>query len=420
MSNKLDDYKGPDTTVINDPDPNIEPDVPEELTPDPNVVVATGDEEMPVGTDNHGEAMKNLYDKGRRNREKLISRQGEGTPDVALVEAMVNEASSGDPNAKARASALLNTNREHRFEEDIPEAQRAAREEARRGEPEGEEESTNNDSGIEAPDSLTPADNGGMVTVVILGKEYEVPQQDVDDAGGVRLYQKERATTIRLQRAATLEKRALLRQQEMDSTEQADQLEDPSPDGHDATDIETLRNEVLDAVADGTTDDLDALLEKRIKARKPKPAPKPKASDAPPTSEAQAELDAQYEEDRIAANTMMIEEYPDLMRQSDLLSLTQQRFKAIASDPRNVGRSQKAMAREAANHVRNIIGRGNSRPNDVEAERQQRIERKRQLPQPSRAAASAPDTSRGKEKRTPSRSEHFQRLRRRAGQVPPS
>lgn len=410
-----------------------------ELKPDPEVIVPTGDEAAPVTQPDHGSALNSLYDKARKNRE-LVSREDEaGAPDVATVKALVEEASGG-----ARPS--IDTNRPDRFEE---EAGNYVEEVVEINEETGEEtviETTEvktdepeivNEEVPEEPSSFTPPAPDDRVSVKILGKHYDVPQQDIDDAGGLEAYQKNRAATIRLQRAAILEQRVTQRVSATVSPPQPEEQEaDPSTDGQSEADIsvDALQAEMMDVVIDGNEDDIKRWIEQRLtKAQQPaKPTPpaeepRPAVSESPEDSEILTELQSQRELDIEETNHMMNEEFPDIMKGSQpsatelerrRLADAQEYFQVLASDPHNEGRSQKEMAREAANRARRIRypEEETSQPvPPIEQERRKRVIRKRRLPQASRADTGAP-SNRKQEKKVPSRKDHFRRLRRAAGQ----
>jgi len=431
MSKKLDGYRDKDAGKDIDPIDKVVNELETkktDLTPDPEVVVPKGDEDMPSSNAMHDESMKSLYEKSRKNRELVTREDAAGTPDVAMLQRLHAEAAGGK-----EPTVELDTNTPDRFAEDRGEEtreqymERLRREAEERGD---EQEHGQGDTGKEiqpsAKDALPADDSDITVDVVVLGRTLSVPKQDVDDAGGVEAYQKSRSATIKLQRAATLEERAraLLTQSKTEPPQSGAQQDDPSTDGLSDADIDSLHEEMMDVVVDGTVDEMKAWLQKRL--LKPKTQPKPAAPstesvEAAPQvksdSEAAKELREQYERDRVEANTMMQSDYKDIMADPELLALAQQRFKTIKANPNSEGRTQKEMAREAANFVRNLGKRLNHKPqaSDIEVERQTRIERKRNLPQPSRAdSRQQPKPS--QTNKVPTRKEHFMRLRQRAGQ----
>jgi hypothetical protein len=295
------------------------------------------------------------------------------------------------------------------------------------------EEEIVNEAADKASISLTETDPDARIQVKILGKEYEVPQQDIDDAGGVELYQKIRAANVRLQRAATLEAGA---QKTLEETRQAleakRETDPPSPDGLGEADIDSSRDELLDMVINnGTEGDINEWILKQREAAveaakkstpEPDPPPPTVIQETPRESEIQAEMRQQFEEDRLDTNTMMRSQYKDIMDDPELQSLAQQRFNWLATRDDSMGRSQKEMARESAEYVRSlgrrVLGDPAPAPSPSEEKRRTRVRRKRVLPQPSRAGAVAPD-NRPEPKRVPTGKEHIQRLRERAGQVLP-
>lgn len=393
-----------------------------ELVPDGETVVPTGDEPAPMSAADPKEARKALYDKARKNREQLISRDSDGSPDIELTRRLVAEAAGGEMPEEG-----VDTNRRDRNDDpDYEERVAAAR--ALQDAEEGKAAAAKKTPEVEdvndsAPDALPEPEEDATVTVTVLGKEYEVPRQDIDDAGGVVPYQKNRAATIKLQRAATLEQRAHKALEDLEAMRGEQQTEDPSKDGLDEADIDSLREKLLDTVLDGTEDDINSVIEEIAQSGRPTPPDtespatgRPKASEAVNT-DTQQELKAAAEADMLEANEMMRNEYKDIMNDPDALDMARRHFNALVADPANEGRTQKEMSRESAEYVRKFVARwgGESRkPNEVEVARQTRIERKRKLPSVSGADTPAPPVAR-EEKRVPTRREHFMRLRRMQG-----
>jgi len=401
-----------------------EQEIPNELIPDGETIVPTGDEAMPMGTTDPREARKALYDKSRKNREQLISRDVEGSPDVALINAMNAEAAGGKAPATEIDTNRPGTNDVEDYEERVAAAKMMAEgieEAAQKKQEAAPEVESTNETSDSASDSLTPPDPEAIVPVVILGKEYAVPQQDIDDAGGIAAYQKNRAATIKLQRAATLEDRAHKALKELEQRG-SQQDGDPSTDGLDEADIESMKDKLLDAVLNGTEENVNEAISEIAQSR-PEP-PKPASTQptvAPEPSddlhtETQEDLRQQFEADMREANDMMKTEFKDIMNEPDALELARRNFNALVADEANEGRSQKEMAREAAMKVRTFWSKWGDKqaPNEIETERQTRIERKRKLPQPSGADAPAPSTAKP-EIKVPSRREHFMRLRKMQG-----
>ena len=421
---KLNEYKAPEGQTEDDIVNALELEK-KDLTPDPEAIVATGDEDSPVTGPAHSTGMKSLYDKARKNRELVQRDDAEGTPDVALLQRLNAEASGGE-----KPETEIDTNKPDRFAADRGEetiedynARLIAEDEERQAE-------LGTDVPSKAANPLPPVVDDAIVEVTILGRTLSVPQQDIDDAGGVSAYQKNRAATIKLQQAATLLDEAQQTSRVIEPEPDGVQLDDPSTDGlSDADTIESLNEEMMDVVAEGSQDDINAWIAAKLKPKAPpvQKQPTSKRSQEPQPvktqTQVQKELQTQFEADRVDANDMMVNDFPDIMADPTLLGLAQQRFNVIKTNPNNEGRSQTEMAREAANHVRKWDQQhrqGPPRPVDpAEAERQQRIVKKRSLPQQSRADRAAPSGLPAK-KTVPTRKEHFQRLRRMGGHdLPP-
>ena len=228
---------------------------------------------------------------------------------------------------------------------------------------------------------------------------------------------------MKLQRAATLEQRAFKALEAAQAAHEEQPQADPPSDGQGEADIDSLRDELMDTVIQGTEDDINKWIEDKLRPAKtstPTPeAPTPAVVAEPPTSETQELLARQFEDDREDTNAMMRSEYRDIMGDPELTQLAQQRFNVLRTREDSEGRTQKDMARESAEYVRSlgrrVLGDQTTEVPKIEQERQTRIKRKRRLPQPSRADSPAPDTSRENEEIVPTRKEHFMRLRRAGG-----
>jgi hypothetical protein len=431
MNKKLDDYKEPPLEVGDTGEDRIVNALETETRNqrrdlddiDPEAIVAKGDEEVPVGTNTaSADALKSLYKKGRQNRELTNRVDADGAPDVERLQQLY--AWAGQEMPEGIAPKNFDTNKPDRFNEDR--GGESAEQYAERLEQEEQERLQQIDNtGAEIPVTkvLPEIQNDAMVEVVVLGRTLTVPQQDIDDAGGKSAYQKNRAATIRLQRAATLESKAQQKLKLNEEQQYGVQLDDPSTDGQSDVDIDSLHEEMMDVVVDGTVDEMKAWMKEKLKPKAPPVKPQASTPTRSPEearikeSEIQEELRQQFEADRVEANEMMQTEYVDIMRDPDLLGLAQQRFNVIKTNPNNEGRSQKEMAREAAQFVRTIGKRLSGdyiKPDPIEKDRQERIERKRQLPQQSRADRQAPSAA-PQTRQVPTRKEHFLRLRQRAG-----
>ena len=436
MTDKTKGYKAPPRTKTEQENAEIETLETAEpaLVPDPEVSVPTGDEPNPVSQPTHSDGLKTLFDKARKNREALISRDGEDA-DVAMIQALNAEAAGGRVEG-----ADIDTNQPDRFEQERAEELAAAEliaDEAGDGEEEEIPEVEIVNEVVEEEEvSLSDADLDARVSVKILGQFYDVPQQDVDDAGGIENYQKNRAATIRIQRAATLEQRALQALEDVKTQPPPEQpVADPSTDGHGEADIDSSYEELMDTVINGDEAGIkkwlkgqrEAHIREPVETPTPEPeTPSPAVSSEPVVTETQQELQRQYKEDMEATNTMMNEEYSDIMQgataqatklQRRRLADAQDKFQSLVKDPHNEGRSQVDMAREAAHIARKIVyaEEDNSPVPPIELERRTRIEKKKRYPKTSRADRAAPAANRTQENKPPTRKEHMARLRRASG-----
>ncbi len=131
---------------------------------------------------------KALFAKSKNLREQRNAAEAAAHPDAAqLRDALAAEAGQG--------SSRNELDRGNHFDTNAPSSRERLEAEAR---------------GEQAPpaEPNPPADSGQgdeRVKVKVLGQEFEVPRQDVEDAGGLVAYQKSRAASIRLQQAAKRE-----------------------------------------------------------------------------------------------------------------------------------------------------------------------------------------------------------------------
>jgi hypothetical protein len=392
----------------------------EGLEPDPSVSVP-GEEAAAASSGDHKERMKHLFDKSRTRRDQMIQTDEQEHPDAERMKrAMEAEARGEDAEA-----AYLDTNRDI-AESDVPDAFKydvADEREALRKDAAKHESENVNKGDDSAPDSLSQPAADAKVPVKIDGKEYLVPQQDIDDAGGLDLYQKARYTNMRLERIATLDKALETPPPQVTGNEDQQDADLPTG-GYDEADITRLRDRVVDALAEGKEmSDVDEILRDGISSapaptpETPQPAPEPRVH--PVVQQAREELEAQRMADMKDANEMMREDYPDILNDADALTLARQRFNYMAAQEDNAGRTQKELSRESAEWVRSFGRKFNSEgtsPDPMETERERRIVRKRKLPQPSRADAPVPGQEEQPDATTKERRRSYiERLRERSG-----
>lgn len=166
--------------------------------------VDDGKGDVPVKVDPF-EGRKSIFKKNRNHREERINREAQEHEAVARSrQVMEDEAAQGSSRNELDRGDHIDTNAPGRFD---TAARREQLEREAAGNHQGED--LGNDDQRLNGDGNVPHQNGASgderVKVKVLGQEFEVPQRDIDEAGGVAAYQKDRAATMRLQSAAKRE-----------------------------------------------------------------------------------------------------------------------------------------------------------------------------------------------------------------------
>lgn len=364
------------------------------------------------------------------NRDKIFSKAREGRKQLT-EEVDIDDAS---------AEVLAEANRQliGGSEEEIEAAKKYAEES---GDGAGE------DKGRDRKEARSDGDDKGVesehVTVVVYGKEYSVPKADVERAGGVDAYQKQRAASVRMSEAAATQQRAQrmlqeaerrqreLEEREKQLTERSSRAgsEDPEPPkqgAHDEnrdTDRKTRVKTIVNRIFSGNEEEAAAAIEDILSQTEGRKDVSPEAvaqmalrlfheqqdreqQERRKTQEEQER--ARYSAEAREVNRMMRSEFSTIMDDPVRRRVAQAYFEEFKADPRNRTRALTDIARDAAEKVQalNIV--------DAEHERIVRRDEKRLLPSESSARRRAPaekDT-----KRPATASEHIQRLRRHSGQ----
>lgn len=144
--------------------------------------VGDGSESTPVKADPFG-SRKALFAKSKNLRAARTAAEEGAHPDAAAMrDALAAEAGLGSSRNELDRGSHVDTN--------APSSRERLAAEAAGGAP---------------PPVNPPSYQGGdddRVKVKVLGQEFEVPRQDVEDEGGLEAYQKSRAASMRLQHAA--------------------------------------------------------------------------------------------------------------------------------------------------------------------------------------------------------------------------
>jgi len=413
-----------------------EPVLADELKPDnPDHVVATGDEENPVSGSNYVEDRKTIYAKARKNRELTQREEQDNMPSVKEMNEMVAEAADeAEFEHTAHDVDLEADARAEETEEEIEDAEyvetptddtlNQMADEAASGDDPIEEEEPEPQSDAEDGESARPKPdldyevNDGMVAVKVEGNEYIVPEADVIAAGSKAQYQKNRSANIRFESAATAGKalqdeRLEFEQQQNDSPAKGDL---PDKDDLSKAELRKFREKLLDASLDGTQDDVDEIVKEIIALR-----PAPEADNSTGNAEPRAsdrivnEFETAYGADRAEANRLLIDNYSDIMNDSDLRKIAESKYKELQASPNSRGRTAVEMARESGDFVRRISKAKSSNSNVQKTELENRRQRKRVLPQSSKARSTskAPETKKPRSSR-----EYIRDIQRRQGNRP--
>ena len=290
----------------------------------------------------------------------------------------------------------------------------------------------------------TKSDDAGVaserVDVVIYGRTYSVPKQDVERAGGIHAYQRDRASRIRMTEASATLQRAQRREQEIRKREEAlnsreKQLserssqeqgseESPEPPSKGAQRSEGDHHEkvksIVNRIFSGKVDDAeqaieeilsetsqhvdeDAIVAKAVQKLREQEAQERQQAHQQQQDEEQSRADAE----RAMVNRVMREEFSDVLENDLKLKVARAYFIEKRSKPENTGRDVSDIAREAGEQARKI------RLDDPEAERRIRETEKRDMPRESSARnRKAPEDD------TPSvasPSQHIERMRKARG-----
>jgi|GEM_PF-6392951 len=402
-----------------------EPKLDPSLEPPAGTIVQTGDEDIPTSEGGkHDDHLKAIFSKARKNRELITREDEDENPDAEMMAKMVEESQDLGEYDHGETKIDLDA-RPDRFADgegsDDPEYVEvvdhendeldASRPEAKEPDPEPDPEK-----------KLEYDVENGKVNVKIEGREYIVPQADIEDAGGVENYQLKRSSNIRFEKAATYAK-ALQKEREEFEQQQSvlpakkGELPDPESDVlSKEAELKDYRERILDAALDGTEADIDEILQEAIS--KPKPTeskPQNSRGEADPviSDRVVEEFETAYQRDRQKANRLLMDDYSDIMSDRDLKEIAHRKYLELDADPSSYGRTAVEKAREAGDFVRRLTHTAPPKKTIQDRELETRRERKRVLPQPSDARK----TSRPPEKEKPrSNRDYIRSIQRAQGQ----
>lgn len=208
---------------------------------------------------------------------------------------------------------------------------------------------------------------GEMTTITVYGMQEQVPTADVEAAGGLAAFQKQRAADIRLQRLSTYE--ATLRNWENQLSQRAQAQPESRPQGErEATepsptdvpgtaDVDTLAATLTDAIYSGDREEasaklretLGAIQDSAVRAARQNAGPSGAQPQQQPSGEDQAKAQA-----RADANAVFRNEFPDLNTQV-LRAAALNMVNEVARDPVMIGRPLSEVTREACERVREDV-----------------------------------------------------------------
>lgn len=212
----------------------------------------------------------------------------------------------------------------------------------------------------------TPAET---TTITVYGMQEQVPTADIEAAGGIAAYQKQRAADVRLERLATYE--ASLRNWERQLSTQAHDAQhgatpaqrgagQPEPSTTDvpgdSVDVGELADSLTDAIYSGDREEAAAKLKDAF-ATVSREAVRAAQAAMPAQPNASPEAQRAQEQERAAraeANAVFAREFSDLdtpvLRQAVLNAVND-----VSHDPVMIGRPLAEITREAAGRVREDV-----------------------------------------------------------------
>lgn len=318
-----------------------------------DAVVDDGKGTVPIKQDPF-QSRKAIFKKATGMREQLVQADADAHVDIANVrEAIDNEMDKGSSRNELDRGDHFDTNRTQ-VERRAP-AATAAEEVVNDG---GEHVDTGN----------------GRVKVKVLGQEFEVPQGDVDAAGGITAYQKDRAASIRLQAAAQREadlkaEREKLEAERRDWEQQRASAGAPSTvapasthsgDAGKGADVAKKATEIVDAIYSGdrkaTEVAIQEILARNIQqpalsaeelARQAAELLKKQGSAPAPAKPVDAKVSVEVQE----LNAYMADNYSDLMANDEQRNAAVAEFNRLKALPENYQRRWVDLGREAAESV---------------------------------------------------------------------
>jgi hypothetical protein len=206
------------------------------------------------------------------------------------------------------------------------------------------------------------------ITVKVNGKEQKVPKSKIEEAGGVKAYQKAKAADEMLRQASEELRKAreveaqaqskleAIRQQEKNLQ---DRVKSPTvlPDGA----LKDMARKYHEAILDGDMDAADELLvglQRAQTATLNEDAIAKRAAQAARAEMVREQMEEKqraFEKERIEASNSFADDYPDIAEDQDLFKITNAKTLEIYQENPNLG--PKAIFKKAVDDVRELMAR---------------------------------------------------------------
>lgn len=385
---------------------------------------------------------KAIYDRRKEINAENAEDDVEPYEDLKAQQDRMNAELAGEDPDKAPLS-----------EEEIAELEAEARGETREQEEEPEGQTTED---VEREEVAEEPEEPEYVEVKVDGQTHQVPKQEVEERGGLKAYQLERASYARMQRLAEQERELTRRQRELEAEAerrlrqgeqsqagtpdpaQQDQAGPPSDEGARGDDAVSEANkqlvaEVQEQLYSGDPEKAQEAISKLLEAqrgsqsvneqrllerlterlRQTQPA-QGEHQQQPEQEREPSEIERQWaelrEQQMQEARRVLSEDFPDIIENERLRNFARTEYNNMLQDPANAGRSLADIARESAQIVRREMGLRSPKER-LDARRDQ----KRRIPQTKRTTKRRKEPESGP--RPPSRKQYLDMMRRARGQA---
>lgn len=231
--------------------------------------------------------------------------------------------------------------------------------------------------------------DAGKVAVKVDGIEQQVPEWEVEAAGGVEAYQKRRAASKRLQEAAQIRLEAEQAAAALRNTPAKPAGATP-PDGvSDQADLEANSLEAFEKLYEGDLESAKKAWLKFVRSSNravtsEEPAKPVEIEKSPELLDLERRLAEERKAQIAAANAVAEDEFGDYLEDSTLRELMYKRFDSLYKDPNNVGREMADLVRESGLWLRTQFNQSSSQ--NVQKIIETKTVKKRRLPSESTAS----------------------------------